>query len=272
MKIQKTLLQVLITHPEAPDQPARDFSIYAHLAAIRVFGSKTPRRFNEVREQEFPACSRIENITRLLAHEWENFVFEFSSVFNSDTPVARKLRRAVGTILSFILKCTPIKGHFRTMEIEEVLSKKHIHAWGLGLQQDADLLLVFESDAQLIGNPSSLDSIYSLMGADSQPPTIAFLSTPFSESQVDVVSVKVSNNSELRAITPGRSNTACCYILNKPAIREICSWSEPIIPRLRADWLINKFLKDNNTLVLWVSEEIVANTSLLRGGISSVRT
>lgn len=263
--------QALITHIGAHDQPARDFSIEAHSAALRVFGSKFASSVNEVIEQDIPIRSYFESVRNLLAHEWENFVFEFSSVSFSQHSFRKKLKTAAGCFSLFIFNCIPTKRRFRIAEIEVVLTKKHVQAWWLALQNDADLLLVFESDARLVGSPSTLDALYSFMTMASRPSTIGFLSTPFSENQVGVVSTKLPDESALKVVTPPRSNTACCYLLNKSAIKEICSWSKTTTTHLRADWLINKFLHENKTAAIWVSRETVANVSLLRDGVSSVR-
>lgn len=123
------------------------------------------------------------------------------------------------------------------------VADKHIRAWNLLLEQDADLLICFENDA--IFTEDSISNIKLLLRKIKiylNRPLYIDLAGGCDPKTLAVENLELKHDSEGKYYKKPVTNTVCCYLANRKLVEIAVSnlMGRPWLRLLSADWILNK--------------------------------
>jgi hypothetical protein len=170
----------------------------------------------------------------IINYEWvkyRNLPFGFKGYFQI-------FRNFISKSLSSLFNNRPLK----FSEIETFVTDKHLRAWFDSLE-DFDGVLVFEDDAFF--NATSIERFLSFIkNINVNDKLYADLAGGLDRSILRIEKLINSEKISEHFLCYDKivTNTACCYFISKPLLKEFCSIliSKPTYRHIGIDWLINK--------------------------------
>ena len=174
---------------------------------------------------------------RLLEHQWRDYLNKASALQDLAANVNENLYR-----IRLRLDQNFRVSQWRTRQIEEFVTAKHIQAWRQFIDSSCAVLVVIESDATL--TPDSVkgvtDALAELSAAE---PTYVNLAGGLHREDISIEHLAASQVDGMTEFTRPVTNTSCAYAVNRAVVLEMLTFlstnSKPCT--LGIDWLINSF-------------------------------
>ena len=174
---------------------------------------------------------------RQLEGRWRDYLGKSSVLRNGLAYFAEglfALRLSIGR--SFVVR------QWRSRQIEEFVTAKHIESWRQFLTSRHDLLIVVESDAVVPDN--GLNGVRdALVELPTRPGAYLNLAGGLDHSNLGIEKLIVERFPGFVSFEPPVTNTSCAYALNRELATGLCAFleAEPESRALGIDWLFNAF-------------------------------